>query len=309
MVLLRVHLHYAAVCSLSHVQFFATPWTIAHQTPLSMVFPRQEYWSGLPFPSPGDLPDPGIEPIPLYISCIGRQFLCHWYHPGSMITRQREATLLFLDCSVLFVLFDHSEVNVKAPRGAEWGKGFRKEPCISNQNWNCSPREHSDWPTPVGGCRVCRWHWVVELAFCLQGLEQATTVAPRILFLWTYRLLFQGWVGRDFTTISGALPILATALLFTHWALGESTLLILVKRYQQQGDTTSEHRRLERGTLSASCGRSRKGRTDPLGVANSLLFRFVSHEKGKWYSCRVSDPISGIFQVSVAWSTNQVRCS
>ena len=40
---------------------FATPWTIDHQAPLSMGFPRQEYWSGLPFPSPGDLPDPGIE--------------------------------------------------------------------------------------------------------------------------------------------------------------------------------------------------------------------------------------------------------
>ena len=38
------------------------PWTVAHQTPLSMGFSRQEYWSGLPFPSPGDLPDPGIEP-------------------------------------------------------------------------------------------------------------------------------------------------------------------------------------------------------------------------------------------------------
>ena len=41
---------------------FATPWTIAPQTPLSMSFSRQKYWSGLPFPSPGDLPNPGIEP-------------------------------------------------------------------------------------------------------------------------------------------------------------------------------------------------------------------------------------------------------
>ena len=41
---------------------FATTWTVAHQAPLSMGFCRQEYWSGLPFPSPGDLPDPGIEP-------------------------------------------------------------------------------------------------------------------------------------------------------------------------------------------------------------------------------------------------------
>ena len=41
---------------------FVTPWTVAHQAPLSMEFPRQEYWNGLLFPSPGDRPDPGIEP-------------------------------------------------------------------------------------------------------------------------------------------------------------------------------------------------------------------------------------------------------
>ena len=44
------------------VQLFVTPWTVAYQGPPSMGFSRQEYWSGLPFPSPGDLPDPGIEP-------------------------------------------------------------------------------------------------------------------------------------------------------------------------------------------------------------------------------------------------------
>ena len=48
--------------SLSHVWPFATPWAVAYQAPLSMEFSRQEYWSELPFPSPGDLPDPGIEP-------------------------------------------------------------------------------------------------------------------------------------------------------------------------------------------------------------------------------------------------------
>ena len=47
---------------LSHVRLFATLLTIAYQAPLSMGFSRQEHWSGLPFPSPGDLPDPGIEP-------------------------------------------------------------------------------------------------------------------------------------------------------------------------------------------------------------------------------------------------------
>ena len=48
--------------SLTCVQLYATPWTVAHQAPQSMGFPRQEYWSGLPFRPPGDLPDPGIEP-------------------------------------------------------------------------------------------------------------------------------------------------------------------------------------------------------------------------------------------------------
>ena len=50
------------VKSLSPVRLFATPWTGAHQAPPSMGFSRQEYWSGLPFPSSGDLPNPGIKP-------------------------------------------------------------------------------------------------------------------------------------------------------------------------------------------------------------------------------------------------------
>ena len=50
------------VKSLSRVRLFSASWTVAYQAPLSMGFSRQEYWSGLPFPSPGDLPDPEIEP-------------------------------------------------------------------------------------------------------------------------------------------------------------------------------------------------------------------------------------------------------
>ena len=48
-----------------HVQLFATPWTVAHQAALSVGFSRQEFWSGLPCPLPGDLPDPGIDPASL----------------------------------------------------------------------------------------------------------------------------------------------------------------------------------------------------------------------------------------------------
>ena len=55
--------------------FFATLWTVAHQSPLSLGFPRQEHWSGLPFPSPGHLPDPGIEPTSLKSpALVGRFF-------------------------------------------------------------------------------------------------------------------------------------------------------------------------------------------------------------------------------------------
>ena len=63
------------VKSLSYVWLFATLWTVAHQTPPSIGFSRQEYWSGLPFPSPGNLPDPGIKPIsPALQAEAGRRF-------------------------------------------------------------------------------------------------------------------------------------------------------------------------------------------------------------------------------------------
>ena len=56
---------WSEVKSLSRVRLFVIPWTVAYKAPLSMEFSRQEYWSGLPFPSPGDLPDPGLEPLSL----------------------------------------------------------------------------------------------------------------------------------------------------------------------------------------------------------------------------------------------------
>ena len=55
---------------LSHVRLFMTAWTVARQALLSLGFPRQEYWSGLPFPSPGDLSDPGIKPMLLALQAI-----------------------------------------------------------------------------------------------------------------------------------------------------------------------------------------------------------------------------------------------
>ena len=69
---------YTYVCmhaeSLSCVWLCATAWTVAHQAPLSMGFFREEYWSGLPCPSLGDLPDPGVEPVSLKSPALTRGF-------------------------------------------------------------------------------------------------------------------------------------------------------------------------------------------------------------------------------------------
>ena len=61
-------------CFISDCVFFATSWSVVWQAPLSMGFSRQEYWSGLPFPTPGDLPDPGIKPASLVSPALTGRF-------------------------------------------------------------------------------------------------------------------------------------------------------------------------------------------------------------------------------------------
>ena len=74
----RAQYGYGTVCVcarvLSHIPLFATPWTIAHKAALSMEISRQEYWSGLPFPSPEDLPSPGIKPMSLVSLAVAGWF-------------------------------------------------------------------------------------------------------------------------------------------------------------------------------------------------------------------------------------------
>ena len=74
--------------------YSATPWTVALQAPLSMGFSRQEYWSGLPCPPPGDLPDPGMKFLS-HVSCIGQQVLYQLCHLGSMNNNERGITVTF----------------------------------------------------------------------------------------------------------------------------------------------------------------------------------------------------------------------
>ena len=72
------------VCTLisfTCVRLFSTPWTIVHQAPLSMGFSRQEYWSGLPCPFPGNLPNPGIELVSLTSPAFASRFFTTWEAP------------------------------------------------------------------------------------------------------------------------------------------------------------------------------------------------------------------------------------
>ena len=118
-------------CRISHVQPFVTPWTVACQGPLSMGFPRQEYWSGLPFPLPGGLPGPGIKSTSLATPALAGRFFTSWatgeaqkeasssreWLLGTRETKQDPAgpfkvqKLLFVSC-VWFV------------RGKKWGEGL-----------------------------------------------------------------------------------------------------------------------------------------------------------------------------------------
>ena len=82
MVYSSVLLYLGAALSVEHLLY---PWTAAYQAPLSLRFSRQEYWSGLLCPPPGDLPDPGIEPETLTFTCTGRRDLYHQYHPGRLL--------------------------------------------------------------------------------------------------------------------------------------------------------------------------------------------------------------------------------
>ena len=69
---------------------FVAPQTVACLAPLSMGFSRQEYWSGLPCPPLGACPDPGMEPVSLKVTCIGRQVLYHEHQLGSCKNREQE---------------------------------------------------------------------------------------------------------------------------------------------------------------------------------------------------------------------------
>ena len=128
------------VLSLSRSRLFVTPWTVASQAPLSMGFPRQEYWSRLPCPPPGDLPDPGIKSVsPMSPALEGRLFTTE------PLKKPRALWLLSklgsfekwpLSCPIFFPLTVIS-----------------KEGCLSSRTDSSSKSPTRDWTwTPCSGC-------------------------------------------------------------------------------------------------------------------------------------------------------------
>ena len=94
------------LCRFSRVRLFVTPWTVAHQAPLSTGFSRQEYWSGLPFPSPRDLADPGIKTTSHMSSALIDGFFATsatWEAQYSQINKSLKNTVVLwrqMTCSV-----------------------------------------------------------------------------------------------------------------------------------------------------------------------------------------------------------------
>ena len=96
-----IHYFFLLLSCFSRVQFFVTPWTVAYSAPLSMEFSRQEYWSGLPCPSPGDFPDPKIQPCSRMSPALQADSLL-FSHQGSPITSTVTAILIFLHILQLY---------------------------------------------------------------------------------------------------------------------------------------------------------------------------------------------------------------
>ena len=158
------------VCSLSLIRLFVTPWTVAHQAPLSMGFSRQEYWTGLPFPSPGDLHDPGNLCLLASNALAGRFFTIE--PPGTSLSFSVWCCLikLFLSDSISAMSFlsiltclaciPGGAVPVHLGGGPLWGVMAGSTGVL--RVWAVSlilPKEGVRWVLPLA--MVCTTAWMV----------------------------------------------------------------------------------------------------------------------------------------------------
>ena len=158
---------------LSHVRFRVTPWTVAHQAPLSMEFSRQEHWSELPFPLPGDLPDPGIESVSpalaggsTFSSSRNRQELQENLLPSVPVPAPCSLTLslsLNVDCWDA----EETDVNMQSEQSTTWGK--------SRQRQSRAPAQ-SDFLKA----------WLKVLLAFIQSCRSAQECCAEALFTWQH---------------------------------------------------------------------------------------------------------------------------
>ena len=138
------------VKSISRVRLFATPWTVAYQDPPSMGFSKQEYWSGLPFPSPRDLPDPGMHPSLSHC----RQTLCRLSHQERISSGE-----ILLKSSTLFLGFSSGSNDKESACNAgnlRLIPGSERSPGEGNGNllqYSCleTPMDRGAWWATVHG--------------------------------------------------------------------------------------------------------------------------------------------------------------
>ena len=164
----------------SHVWLFATPWTVARQAPLSLEFSRQEYWSGLPFPSPGDLPDPGIKPgAPvLQVDSLPSEPLGK--PPG------KEDSVSSVHLNFLGNSFKIYKINISVSLPVQ----YCVDPCRvpwSHQlcaQLSClvADQGSASWPAQVTTTFLCVHLWLLRLPFPMGSLLEAS----RTLF-WPFR--------------------------------------------------------------------------------------------------------------------------
>ena len=137
------------------------PWPVAHQTSLSMGFPRQEYWSGLPFPSPGDLPDPGVKPLSLTSPTLAMDSLPVWAIGEGQIKSQPLFTLDAAETASGLSLPSNpgcSPTSTTCPHLAPSQRTLYLPDVVNQQEWSEPSAESSLYPLALAGKHLLPLH-------------------------------------------------------------------------------------------------------------------------------------------------------
>ena len=177
--LLLNEVKWSEVKSLNHVQLFATPWTVAYQAPPSVGFSRQEHRSGLPFPSPGDLPDPGIEPgspsTPGRLFTVWATREAHCLKAEAVMKRNTERRKIFVVLLWYSVQFSRSVMS----------DSLQLQELQHTNHSSPTPGVHSNSPPSSQWCHPAISSSVVPSSSCPQSLPASESFPMSQLFAWS----------------------------------------------------------------------------------------------------------------------------